>query len=151
MALLVPPAAAQPADFPGWPLEWKGVKLRRAPLTQADRACVARFSGVSARLTEQNRSFLFRWTRRPTSTLLSVRECYARAGYHVAPESSAASDQSWSCFIAAKTGERLLLCETVYSDSGRKWAKVDEWLEQSINDRLSGPFWSVVTSKPARR
>jgi len=143
-------AGAQPADFPGWPLEWEGARLRRAPLSAADRGCVARFSGVAARLRGQQRSFLFRWARRPTATLLSAKTCYERAGYRVAAAPSAATDEGWSCFSAAKTGERLALCETVYSETGRKWAVVEEWLEQAINDRLPGPFWAVIASQPAR-
>ena len=143
-------AQAQSADFPGWPLEWEGAKLRRAPLSRADRACVAGFSGVSARFTEKSRSLLFRWTSRPTSTLLSVSKCYGSVGYQVTPKPAAAPDKSWGCFNAARTGERLVVCETVYSEKGLKWGSVDEWLEKTINDRLEGPFWSVVSSEPAR-
>ena len=146
---LSPPLSAQPADFPGWPLEWKGLKLRRAPLTAADRVCVSGFSGVSARFVHQERSFLFRWTKRPTRTLTTARDCYERAGYHVVEDRSARPDEGWTCSVVAKTGERLRVCETVYSDGGLKWANADVWLTEAINDRLPGPYWSVLLSQDA--
>ena len=140
----------QPAEFRGWPLEWNGAKLRRAPLTRADRSCVSSFRGESARFTEAGRSYLFRWTGRPTDTLASARACYQWAGYTVTADRAEPPDASWSCVVAAKSGERLRVCETIYSDSGKKWASVADWLTEAINDRLPGPYWAVIVSRQAR-
>lgn len=142
--------SAQSADFPGWPLEWKGAKLRRVPLGGGDRACVSGFSGVSARFTVGEQSYLFRWTQRPTRTLASVRECYERAGYRVDLDPNPSKEPGWTCYLAGKTGERLRLCETFYSENGKRWGQAEAWMEDSIHNRLAGPFWSVVSSERAR-
>ena len=81
---------------------------------------------------------------------MSARACYERAGYTVTPDRTPPPEGEWTCQIAAKTGERLRLCETVYSDSGKHWPTVDGWLDEAINDRLPGPYWSVIISRAAR-
>jgi hypothetical protein len=144
------PCSAQPADFPGWPRAWKGVKLRRAPLGAGDRACTKGFSGESARMVGQDKSYLFRWTKRPSRTLLSAAACYERGGYRVDPDRRTPPEPGWTCYLAGKTGERWRLCETVYNEQGKRWDNIDAWLEESINDRLPGPFWAVTVAERAR-
>jgi hypothetical protein len=82
--------------------------------------------------------------------MASVRDCYQKAGYSLTPDRNPARERGWTCYLAGKTGERLRLCETFYSEQGKRWGLVDDWFEETINDRLAGPFWAVVTSEPAR-
>ncbi|MEZ5363123.1 MAG: hypothetical protein R2748_12470 [Bryobacterales bacterium] len=149
-AIAVQVCLAQPAEFPGWPREWEGVTLQRAPLGAGDRACIKGFSGESARMVGSDKSYLFRWTSRPSRTLQSVSVCYEQAGYRIDPDRRPPPGPDWTCYLAGKTGERWRLCETVYNQQGKRWATMDKWMEEAINDRLPGPFWSVIVAERAR-
>ena len=82
--------------------------------------------------------------------MASVRDCYEKAGYRLTLDRIPSKQPGWTCYLAGKTAEQLRLCETFYSEQGKRWGLVDDWFEETINDRLPGPFWSVVTSEQAR-
>ncbi len=93
---------------------------------------------------------MFRWSERPTRTLRGVEYCFERAEYEVRPALAPKPEPGWRCWIAAKTGERLRVCETYYTEDGKRWADIDAWTAETINDRIPGPFWSVILYQPVR-
>lgn len=142
-------AAAAARDFPGWPTQFEGRELRRLPLSEREERFGGEFPGLVARFTDGEREIIVRFVNGPTRRLHPASDCFAGLGYGVRPLPLKVDGAGarWGSFAAERGGERLLVRERVYADSGGAWADVSSWYWAAASGSARGPWWAVTVAE----
>lgn len=137
------PASAAP---PEWPVAWEGRALRPLALGAFETRFAARFPGHIARLTDGERTLVLREVREPTRMLHPAADCYRAIGYAIADTrlERDAQAQLWRCFIAARDGQRLRVCERIVDAKGAAFTDASSWFWAAALGQSTGP-WRAVT------
>jgi hypothetical protein len=139
------------ADFPGWTNKWRGVELRRIPLTWREQRFAEGFPGQIAQFTDGRRLLVMRYTARATRKLHGAADCFRGAGYRIRPLPLYTDEvgDRWGSFEASKDGEQLVVRERIFENSGRAWTDASSWFWHAAFGRTDGPWWAVTTVERA--
>jgi hypothetical protein len=140
-------AASERAEgFPGWPAEWDGAAIREVPLSERELRFNNNFPGRIAKFTDGNRDFILRWVTQGTRQLHGSADCFRGMGYAITPQPATIDTRraTWSCFLAQRGGQRLLVRERITDAHGRAWTDVSAWYWDVLLRRSTGP-WMAVT------
>jgi hypothetical protein len=157
-----------------WPVELDGRPLRPLALGSVERRFADRFPGAIARLTDGERVLILRRVDEPTRMLHPATDCYRGLGYAIrderlermhagrigtiegsgprtsSPPSTALADAHdreagvQRCFVAARDGMRLRVCERIEDADGRVYADTSAWYWAALTGRSAGP-WIATT------
>jgi hypothetical protein len=145
-----PLPAAGPRSSIEWPTHFRGRPLTHLARTPVETRFAARFPGAVARFAvDGGREVLIaRHVVHPTRMLHPARDCFRAVGYAVMPARAAVDEDGlrWSCFVAAREGRRLRVCERIHDAGQRAWTDVSSWYWAAMLDRGgdSGP-WRALT------
>lgn len=166
VAMLVPgvatPAARSTAQAAiEWPTTYRGQPLTQLALTPLEARFAQRFPGVIARFSAGRELLVLRHVTQPTRQLHPASDCFRAAGFAIdAPRAHRdAEGRGWTCFMAARDGERLRVCEAIErADGGAgapRFTDVSAWYWAALRDRgVEGrtPGWwatTVITPLPS--
>ncbi|MEZ5353480.1 MAG: hypothetical protein R2762_12655 [Bryobacteraceae bacterium] len=140
------------AGFPGWSSQWRGVALRRIPLTWREQRFAEGFPGQIAQFTDGSRLLLMRYTAQPTRKLHSAADCFRGAGYRVSPLPLYEDEhrERWGRFEAVRDRTMLIVSERVFENAGdNAWTDVSSWYWSASFGRTGGPWWAVTMVEEA--
>ena len=117
------------------------------PRTSRLLALLARdFPGHVARFTDGRRQVVLRQVARATRALHPPRDCFGSLGYTLTPlPMQMIAGSLASCFEAARSGERLRVCEQVRSHEGAVHSDVPGWYWHAVTRADAGPWLAVMT------
>jgi hypothetical protein len=127
-----------------WPTHFRDQPLTHLPLGPLEERFARRFPGAIARFTDGERVLIVRQVTRPTRQLHPADDCFRALGYHVdrpQPRVDATGEQ-WSCFVAARDGRRVKVCERIHDGGTQQWTDASAWFWAS---QYGGGPWSAVT------
>lgn len=142
-----------------WPTHWEGRALRPLPLTPEETRFAGAFPGALARFTDGSAEILFRRVDRPTRKLHPSADCLRATGYAVKPRPAVTTPdgRTWSCHLASRQGETLLVREIVVagngdagsgkSGSGESWTDIPSWYWHALWGDAEGPWTAVTLSR----
>ena len=141
--------AAAAAGFPGWPTHFEGRPLTRLPLSEREERFGEEFPGLVARFTDGRREVIVRFIGEATRRLHPTADCLTAIGYSVRPVPLHVAEDGalWSGFTAERRGERLLVRERVYSDSGGSWPDIPAWYWSAATGAARGPWWALTVAE----
>jgi hypothetical protein len=90
----------------------------------------------------------------PTRTLHPASDCFRAAGYLLTAANAQvdADGARWRCFVAARDGERVRVCERIVEgdfESSHAWTDVSAWYWSAL--RSAGPWWAITVITPLGR
>lgn len=142
-AFFAPRASAQDMAAPAagarssieWPARFRGRPLTRLAATPVE----ARFAVDGA-----NEVLIARHVTRATRMLHPAADCFRAAGYAVASARAVvdADGARWNCFVAARDGARLRVCERIHDAKGGAWTDVAAWYWTALAG--GGPWWALT-------
>ncbi len=135
---------ASDAAFPGWPHTFEGQSLSRLPLSDREASFAEGFPGRVGRFGAGGREVVMRWVSEETRMLHPAADCFEGLGYTTRRLTDAAG---WGRFEAAKDGERLLVRERIFDETGGSWTDVSAWYWAAVSGRSRGPWWSITTAE----
>ncbi len=149
-----PAAAVDPRSVSvEWPTHFRGQPLTPLPPTALEARFAHRFPGAVARFAARDELMILRHVTRPTRLLHPARDCFRGAGYGVASAHAAVDAQGarWRCFVAAREGERLRVCERISErlddPDATAWTDVSAWFWDAQFSRAPG-WWAVTVVTP---
>ena len=134
-----------------WPTHFRGRPLTRLALAPLDARFTQRFPGAIARFSDGTQTLIVRRVERPTRMLHPAADCFRAAGYAVGIASARidAAGAHWRCFVAARDGQRVRVCERIVArelDAARAWTDVSAWYWSAL--RSVGPWWAITVITP---
>jgi hypothetical protein len=145
-----PAPAGGPRSLIEWPTHFRGRPLTHLATTPVEARFAERFPGAVARFAvDDGREVLIaRHVLHPTRMLHPARDCFRAVGYSTMPPRAAQDSEGlrWSCFVAAREGRRLRVCERIHDAEQRAWTDVSSWYWAAMFDRRAdrGP-WRALT------
>lgn len=147
-----------------WPTHWEGRALRPLPLTPEETKFAGVFPGDLARFTDGSAEILFRRVDSPTRKLHPSADCLRATGYAVKPRPAVSTPdgRTWSCHLAKRGGETLLVREIVVAgsgetgsgkpgagkaDAGASWTDISSWYWHALWGDAKGPWTAVTLSR----
>jgi hypothetical protein len=128
-----------------WPQVIDGETLRPMALSDVEARFAARFPGAIARFAADDATWILRRVERPTRMLHPATDCYRGLGYTVRNERlSAGRSGLQRCFIAARDGHELRVCERIIDADGASFTDTSAWYWNSVLGRSRGP-WLATT------
>jgi len=136
--------AAVPASFE-WPLAVDGERLRPLASSAVDRRFAARFPGAIGRFASEDATWILRRVDRPTRMLHPATDCFRGLGYAIRTERLVAGPQGLRrCFVAAREGTALDVCERIVDAEGRTFTDTSAWYWTAVLGRSRGPWFAVT-------
>jgi exosortase/archaeosortase family protein len=141
-------ARVQSPNFRGFPATFENQPLVELPLTEREKFFLEDFPGSVGRFSDGKREVVIRFVTEATRKLHPASDCFRAIGYETKPLPLKVDDEGkrWSCFSAAKTDERLRVCERIYAGAGGEWTDVSAWYWSSLNESV-GEWWAVTTAE----
>ncbi len=136
--------------FRGWPAQIDGRTITQLPLSPREERFAANFPGRIGRFSDGTREIILRWVEEETRLLHPAADCVKGLGYSIthAPLHIDDSGQSWSRFLATRSGESLRISERIYSVDGKhSWTDASSWYWHSLLSRQTGPYWAVTVAE----
>ncbi len=139
-------SSAQPASPSAWPTTFEDRLLQPLALTGREQRMTEGFPGHVARFTDGHREIIIRHVLQPTRRLHPASDCFRAGGYIVKPLPlwRDAEDRAWGQFEAIRAGERLIVRELVYDETGTCWSDASAWFWSSTLRRSTGPWWAIT-------
>jgi hypothetical protein len=147
--------AAQPV-WVEWPTHFRDRPLTQLALTPLEARFAHRFPGAIARFTDGTQLLILREVTQPTRRLHPAADCFRAAGYAIdVPRAfSDAHGERWSCFRAARDGQRVRVCERLQDADGNAWTDVSAWYWSALwSGRAGGrggPWRAITVVTPVR-
>jgi exosortase/archaeosortase family protein len=144
-------AAADAAEFSGWPEMFEGRPLIRRTRAREAAAFVTGFSGKTGVFEQDGRIVVMRWIRSASRGVHPAADCFRAGGYAVAPGGLARDEAGvlWAEFTASRgDGERWRVREHWRDDHGGAWMDVSAWYWAATRDDAGGPWWAVTVASP---
>ena len=162
------------AASPAWPTHWEGRALRPMSLTPEETRFADGFPGALARFTDGSAEILFRRVDSPTRKLHPSADCLRALGYAVKPRPAVSTPdgRTWSCNLAMRNGETLLVREVVVTGNGDgeprgaaiggagtrgaatgkaatrdSWTDISSWYWHALWGNTQGPWTAVTLSR----
>lgn len=133
-----------------WPTHFRGRPLTQLATTPVEARFAARFPGAVARFAVDGTDevLIARRVTRATRMLHPAADCFRAVGYAVAAARAAidADGVRWSCFVAARGGTRLRVCERLHDERGGVWTDVSAWYWSAFAG--GGPWWALTAVTP---
>jgi hypothetical protein len=127
-----------------WPTHFRDRPLTQQPLSALEQRFARRFPGAIARFTDGESALILRQVTRPTRQLHPATDCFAALGWRIErprPQRDEAG-LTWSCFVAARDGTRLRVCERIRDSEGREWTDTSAWFWAAQYG--GGPWWATT-------
>lgn len=136
-----------------WPRALDGQPLRPLALSAVEQDFADRFPGRIARFTDGRDVIVLREVTAPTRRLHPAADCYRGIGYTVGPpsleyETRGGVARLARCFIAAKGGQRLRVCEHIVDARGRVFTDASAWYWAAITGHSTGPWKAITRASP---
>lgn len=133
-----------------WPREWKGRPLRPLALDAVEARFAAQFPGRIERLTDDESVLVWREVRTPTRMLHPAADCYRGLGYRIAEArlERDAEARLWRCFVAARDGRRVRVCERIEDAAGGSFTDASSWFWAAQLGRSTGPWHAITVATP---
>jgi hypothetical protein len=133
-----------------WPARFRGRPLTQLAATPVEARLAARFPGAVARFAVDgsNEVLIARHVTRATRMLHPAADCFRAVGYVVASARAAvdADGVRWRCFVAARGGAQLRVCERIHDAKGGAWTDVSAWHWAALAG--GGPWWALTVVTP---
>ena len=146
------PHAIAPSDTPGFefPAQWEGQPLRPLALSEVEQRFARQFPGTLARLTDGRQVLVLREMQRPTRMLHPATDCYRGLGYAIARQQLQRDSERrlWRCFEAARSGQRLHVCERIVDARGTGFTDASAWYWAAVLGQSQGPWQAVTVASP---
>lgn len=151
---LVPLRASQHRDpsgepaTPVWPTRFRDQPLTQLPPGALEERFARRFPGAIARFTDGRRVIVIRQVSQTTRQLHAAEDCFRDIGYRVARPQPTVDERGerWSCFLAARDGQRVRVCERIHDGAGSQWTDASAWFWDSQYG--GGPWWAITVVTP---
>ena len=139
----------QSISFTDFPTTWEGKNLKRLPLTLKEERFYQNFPGYTAKLSDGNTLYIFRWLVQPTRQLHPASDCFKGMGYQIKPLPLAVDKKKhlWGRFQATYQQEQFEVTERIYTHSGQSWSDVSSWYWATLLGQTKGPWWAVTIIK----
>ena len=133
-----------------WPREWKGRPLRPLALDAVEARFAAHFPGRIERLTDDRSVLVWREVRSPTRMLHPAGDCYRGLGYRIADArlERDADAKLWRCFVAARDGRRVRVCERIEDARGNSFSDASSWFWAAQLGHSVGPWHAITVATP---
>jgi hypothetical protein len=146
-----PPAPAA-HDTQGFelPAQWQGQALRPLALSEVEQRFARQFPGTLARVTDGRQVLVLRAVHRPTRMLHPAADCYRGLGYGIARQQLQLDAQRhlWRCFEAARSGQRLRVCERIVDARGTGFTDASAWYWAALLGQSRGPWQAITVASP---
>lgn len=130
---------------PEWPIRLHDRPVRPLAMSDVEQRFAKRFPGAIGRFTDGQSTWVLRQVERPTRMLHPATDCYQGLGYIVRAERLVATSGGLErCFIAARAGETLEVCEHIVDAKGRVFTDTSAWYWAAMLGRSRGP-WRAMT------
>ena len=144
-----PPAARDRQGFE-LPASWQGQALRPLALSEVEQRFARQFPGTLARMTDGRQVLVLRAVQRPTRMLHPAADCYRALGYAIARQQLQldAKQRLWRCFEAARSGQRLRVCERIVDARGDGFTDASAWYWAALLGQSQGPWQALTVASP---
>jgi exosortase/archaeosortase family protein len=155
--LLRKETVATPTAVPSveWPQHYEGRQLRPLALSVVEQRFAQEFPGAIGRFSDGEGVIVLRHIATPTRKLHPATDCYRGLGYTISAlaleretVSTSPTPALWRCFIAAKDGQRVRVCEQIVDAAGQSFSDPSAWYWAAILGQSHGP-WRTVTKAVA--
>jgi hypothetical protein len=132
------------------PAQWQGQALRPLALSEVEQRFARQFPGTLARLTDGRQVLVLRAVRRPTRMLHPAADCYRALGYGIAHQQLQLDRERgmWRCFEAARSGQRLQVCERIVDARGTGFTDASAWYWAALLGQSQGPWQAITIASP---
>jgi hypothetical protein len=140
-------AEARPAlPMHEWPREIDGATLRPLALTAVEQRFARKFPGRIGRFEAGGDVWVLRDVTQPTRALHPAGDCFRGLGYRIEHTQlqGDADGRLWRCFVAARDGERMRVCERIVDAQGQGFVDASSWFWAAALARSMGP-WRAIT------
>jgi hypothetical protein len=148
----VRPQASAPRDTQGaeMPAQWQGKPLRPLALSEVEQRFARQFPGTLARMTDGRQVLVLRAVHRPTRMLHPAADCYRALGYRIAQQQLQLDGERslWRCFEAARSGQRLHVCERIVDARGTGYTDASAWYWAALLGQSQGPWQAITVASP---
>jgi hypothetical protein len=143
------PAARETQGFE-LPARWQGQALRPLALSEVEQRFARQFPGTLARMTDGRHVLVLRAVHRPTRMLHPAADCYRALGYGIARQHLQLDDERrlWRCFEAARSGQRLRVCERIVDARGAGFTDASAWYWAALLGQSQGPWQALTVASP---
>jgi hypothetical protein len=143
------PAARETQGFE-LPAQWQGQALRPLALSEVEQRFARQFPGSLARMTDGRHVLVLRAVHRPTRMLHPAADCYRALGYGIARQHLQLDDERrlWRCFEAARSGQRLRVCERIVDARGASFTDASAWYWAALLGQSQGPWQALTVASP---
>lgn len=136
-----------------WPHVMDGRELRPLALSPVEERFASRFAGTIGRFTDGERVVVLRHVVSPTRMLHPAADCYRGLGYRVDAialerQATEAGASMWRCFVAARAGERLRVCEQIVDATGAAYTDTSAWYWAATLGQSHGPWRAITRASP---
>jgi exosortase/archaeosortase family protein len=131
-----------------FPTAFEGKSLQELELTPREEFFLNDFPGEIKRFSDGKREIIIRYVTTATRKLHLSSDCFSAIGYAIKPLPIKIdeSKQKWSCFLANKGGEKLNVCERIYTENGESWTDVSSWYWCAISNE-NKDYWAVTVAE----
>ncbi len=132
-----------------WPRALDGELLRPLAMNDIERRFATRFPGAIGRFASEEATWILRRVDRPTRMLHPAADCYRASGYAIHDERlSRGSGGLQRCFVAARDGVELNVCERIVDADGGTFTDTSAWYWAAALGRSRGPWLSTTRAAP---
>jgi hypothetical protein len=132
------------------PAQWQGQALRPLALSDVEQRFARQFPGTLARMTDGRQVLVLRAVHRPTRMLHPAADCYRALGYGIAHQQLQldVERRMWRCFEAARSGQRLRVCERIVDARGSGFTDASAWYWAALLGQSQGPWQAITVASP---
>jgi hypothetical protein len=132
------------------PSEWQGQPLRPLSLSEVELRFARHFPGTVARMTTGQQVLVLRTVTQATRMLHPATDCYRGLGYRIQNEQLEvqADHTRWRCFVAARGGRQVRVCERIEDAQGQGFTDTSAWYWASVAGQSAGPWKAFTVATP---
>jgi hypothetical protein len=144
--------ARPPRPAAEWPHAIAGETLRPVALSDVEARFAARFPGVIGRFSSGDATWILRRVVAPTRMLHPAADCYRGLGYSIRDERLVQAPSGLErCFVAARSGSALEVCERIVAADGGTFTDTSAWYWHAVLGRSRGPWLATTRATPLAR
>lgn len=134
---------------PEWPVQLHGRPLRPLAPSDVEQRFARRFPGAIGRFTDGQSAWVLREVERPTRMLHPAADCFRGLGYTIRSEHLESTPAGLErCFVAARAGDRLAVCEQITDADGHVFTDTSAWYWAALLGRSRGPWRAATRASP---